>query len=149
MRICPATGSHKAALSKICRHTEPPCIATPFGLPIRQSRAHASGRGAFGAASVVVACANCVPVPRGFRITGPVAATVCVAVDPQAPPVGSALSASAEGAAALRATDTPACTDAILRHAVRHIRPKTPLDPAPGVIEIADATAAAAPLVAG
>ena len=51
-----------------------------------------------GAAPAVVACGNRVPVPPAFRITGPGAATVCVAVDPQAPPSRATLATSGERA---------------------------------------------------
>jgi hypothetical protein len=41
----------------------------------------------------VIACGNRVPVPPAFSITGPGAATICVGLDPWAPPSRAVLAA--------------------------------------------------------
>jgi anti-sigma factor RsiW len=48
---------------------------------------------AFPSAPSVIACGNRIPVPSAFRITGSGAATICVALDPFAPPSREALAA--------------------------------------------------------
>jgi hypothetical protein len=53
----------------------------------------------------VVSCGNRVALPAAFRITGEGAATICVALDPAAPPSRAALAAGdgrAEGQACVR-----------------------------------------------
>jgi hypothetical protein len=49
------------------------------------------GAPAYPGAPALIACGNRVPLPTAFRITGAGAATVCVAVDPSAPPARAAL----------------------------------------------------------
>ena len=48
---------------------------------------------AFPGASAFIACGNRVPVPPAFSITGRGAATICVGLDPTAPPARAALAA--------------------------------------------------------
>lgn len=52
---------------------------------------------AFPGEAAVIACGNRVPVPPAFSITGPRAATICVGLDPWAPP-SRAMLAAGEGA---------------------------------------------------
>jgi hypothetical protein len=54
---------------------------------------------AFPGVPSVLACGNRVPVPPAFRITGSGAATVCLALDPLAPPSRAALAAGDKPAA--------------------------------------------------
>ncbi len=41
---------------------------------------------AFPGAASLIGCGNRIPLPTSFRITGPGDASICVAVDPDAPP---------------------------------------------------------------
>jgi hypothetical protein len=58
---------------------------------------------AFPGAPSLITCGNRVPVPPAFRITGPGAAKVCVALDPSAPPSRAGLAAGDSPAAGAHA----------------------------------------------
>ena len=61
---------------------------------------------AFPGAASLIGCGNRIPLPTSFRITGPGDASICVAVDPDAPPSRTRL-AGGERAVPAR---TSACT---------------------------------------